>query len=188
VLRAYLHGFQATAALEFLLPALAAAALLELGTGDPPAAVAHVREFAQGARGHGTWYRVQCLSDLARVCREAGEIALAHGLLEGVSDARIPRIPARPGLRAGRSSPRPEAIEEAARRYLEAAHGLEQFGWVVEQAECLLGAGRCLVQLGRPTEGTDALRTARELFAGFGAPPRLAECDTWLGRATALSS
>ena len=47
--------------------------------------------------------------------------------------------------------------QAAADGYAEAAERWERFGVVPEQAFALLGQGRCLTALGRPTEATHAL-------------------------------
>ena len=76
----------------------------------------------------------------------------------------------------------------AADAYAEAADRWGRFGVVPEQAFALLGQGRCLVGLARPTEPAPVLQHAREIFDGLGAAPALAETDALLQEATALSS
>lgn len=51
-----------------------------------------------------------------------------------------------------------------------------------ETAMAELGAGRCLVQLGKGTEAEIPLRAARERFASLGAAPALEEVDSLLSR------
>jgi hypothetical protein len=51
-----------------------------------------------------------------------------------------------------------------------------------------MGAGRCLLSLGRSEEAVTHLRAAREGFAGLGATPLVARTDDLLARATALTS
>jgi hypothetical protein len=79
-------------------------------------------------------------------------------------------------------------VSEAAAMYADAAGRWERFGVVTERAFALLGRGRCLVEVGRPEEATEPLRTARELFAAMGAQPSLAEADSLLERTRALAS
>jgi tetratricopeptide (TPR) repeat protein len=79
-------------------------------------------------------------------------------------------------------------VQAAADAYEEAAMRWEQFGQAPEHAFALLGRGRCLLALLRPTEATRDLRSAREAFAGLGARPALEEADKALAQATALSS
>ena len=49
-----------------------------------------------------------------------------------------------------------------------------------EEAQALLGQGRCLVALGKAPEAAAPLAAAREIFARLGAKPALAETDEWL--------
>ena len=51
-----------------------------------------------------------------------------------------------------------------------------------EEAQALLGQGRCLVALERAPEAAAPLAAAREIFARLGAVPALAETEEWLGR------
>jgi hypothetical protein len=46
-----------------------------------------------------------------------------------------------------------------------------------EEAQALLGQGRCLVALGRAPEAATALNAAREIFARLRAKPALTETD-----------
>jgi len=78
--------------------------------------------------------------------------------------------------------------DEGARLYAEAAEGWRQFGNVVDKGRCLLGAGRCLVERARASEAAPRLHEAREVFAGLGARPLLAQTDQLLARLTALTS
>jgi hypothetical protein len=51
-----------------------------------------------------------------------------------------------------------------------------------EEAQALLGEGRCLVALGRAPEAAPVLEQARAIFARLGAEPALHEADQLLGR------
>jgi hypothetical protein len=73
----------------------------------------------------------------------------------------------------------PEAAVDA---YADAARRWRDFGAVPEQGYALLGRGRCLVALDRPTEATGALLAAREVFEELGATPALKEIVALLGR------
>lgn len=78
--------------------------------------------------------------------------------------------------------------EGAVEGYREAAAAWKQGGFVFEQANALLAAGRCLLSLGRAAEASRELTRAREGFASLRADPLLRECDDLLGEATALTS
>jgi hypothetical protein len=78
--------------------------------------------------------------------------------------------------------------QAAADAFADAAERWERFGVVPERAFALLGQGRCLVGVSRPTEAAPVLQHAREIFERLRAAPALAETDELLARATALSS
>jgi class 3 adenylate cyclase/tetratricopeptide (TPR) repeat protein len=69
---------------------------------------------------------------------------------------------------------------EAAAGFAAAAAGWRDFGVPYEEAQALLGQGRCLVSLGRAAAAAAPLAAAREIFARLGAKPALAETDRWL--------
>ena len=76
---------------------------------------------------------------------------------------------------------------EAADLYTDAAHRWHQFGNVPERAYALLGQGRCLHELGEPAAGSP-LAEARDLFAGLGYRPALAETEALLHTRDAAAS
>ena len=78
-------------------------------------------------------------------------------------------------------------IAEASALYAEAADRWEAFGNVPELAFALLGHGRCLVALARPSPEVPLAR-ARELFASMGYKPALAETDGLLAESAAQAS
>jgi hypothetical protein len=71
---------------------------------------------------------------------------------------------------------RSATLEEAALRYDEAAAAWTSYGHQLERAHALLGAGRCLLALGRP-EGQLRLREARTVVATLHAGALLSEAD-----------
>jgi tetratricopeptide (TPR) repeat protein len=170
--------------LQLLVPALATAAAVEQAAGDHMAARALVEEVLRvvGERGGGGWYLGQQIADLVRVCvavgqRAAGE-ALAAQAHDGVARNRHGPLAARAALAEADG-----ALDEAARRYDEAAARWGDFGQQLERARALLGAGRCLVAVGRP-EGRDRLQSAGRLLATLNAGPLLAEANAALRRST----
>jgi len=70
-------------------------------------------------------------------------------------------------------------LDGAARLHDQAADGWQAYGHRAEQAQALLGAGRCLRRLGRP-EAAARLREARAGFRRLGAGPLVQEAGTWL--------
>jgi class 3 adenylate cyclase len=171
--------------LQVLVPALAAAALIEQATGRPAATLRLVAELhtLTRERGGGDWYRAQHLADLTRLCVAAGKPALAQELLDHTRT-----VPARHRLAALTSAAvlaedRAEHAE-AARLYHDAEKGWADFGHVLEHGQALLGGARCLLRLDRP-EAPSKLRAAQAIFAGLGAHPLATETDTWLVDASA---
>jgi class 3 adenylate cyclase/tetratricopeptide (TPR) repeat protein len=78
-------------------------------------------------------------------------------------------------------------VAEASTLYAEAAERWDEFGNVPELAFALLGYGRCLVALARPSADVPLAR-ARELFASMGYKPALAETDALLAESAAQAS
>lgn len=72
-------------------------------------------------------------------------------------------------------------LEQAARRYAEAASRWRAFGVPYEEAHALLGQGRCLVALGRGESATEPLRRAARVFKRLGAEPALSQALELLG-------
>ena len=73
---------------------------------------------------------------------------------------------------------------EAAALFADAAGRWQKFEVPWEQAQALLGQGRCLLALGQPDEARDPLRTARNIFATLGARPALTETGKLLAQAS----
>jgi class 3 adenylate cyclase/tetratricopeptide (TPR) repeat protein len=67
--------------------------------------------------------------------------------------------------------------EAAAAGFAGAAVRWHDFGMPYEEAQALLGQGRCLMALGRVPEAAAPLAAAREIFARLGARPALAETE-----------
>jgi hypothetical protein len=113
-----------------------------------------------------------------RVCVAVGHRGTAEALAaqadEGVARNRYGLLAARAALAAADG-----ALEEAVLRYEEAAARWADYGHQLERAQALLGAGRCLLALGRP-DGHVQLESARTLLATLDAGPLLAEADAAL--------
>lgn len=76
----------------------------------------------------------------------------------------------------------------AADLYLDAADRWAGFAMPIEEAHARLGAGRCLLALGRPAEATAAFERARSLWVSLQATPLLAETAALLEGAVSLSA
>jgi tetratricopeptide (TPR) repeat protein len=77
---------------------------------------------------------------------------------------------------------------EAASLFADAADRWKRFEVPWEQAQALLGQGRCLLGLARSTEAKEPLRAARDIFASLGANPVLTDANRLLAQATALTA
>ncbi|MDQ5821442.1 MAG: hypothetical protein M3540_08385, partial [Actinomycetota bacterium] len=76
--------------------------------------------------------------------------------------------------------------EAAAVHYLEVADAWREYGFRLEQAEALLGAGRCLLVLERSDEAVPALEQAHGIFSELGAQPLLRDAADLLQKGGAL--
>ena len=122
------------------------------------------------------------LPAMVRTAVAVGEPALAERLVAGLE----PRYPLAEHALVAANASLTEArgdLQAAADAYVDAADRWERFGLVPEQAFALLGQGRCLLGLTRPTEATPVLQHAREIFDRLGATPALAEIDALLASA-----
>jgi tetratricopeptide (TPR) repeat protein len=184
LLREFLPRARSIDDLQLLVPALATAAAVEQAAGDHPAAAALVEEVLRVAadRGGGGWYLAQQVADLVRVCVAVGRLAAGEALAaqapDGVARNRYALLSARATLAEADG-----ALEEAAQGHDGAAARWAEFGHQLELARAQLGAGRCLLAVGRP-EGRDRLQAARSLLATLEAGPLLAEADAALAGST----
>jgi class 3 adenylate cyclase/tetratricopeptide (TPR) repeat protein len=166
--------------LQVLVPALAVAAAVEQAAGGHTAARALVEELQRvvGDRGGGRWYLGQHVAELVRVCVALGQRATADALIDqangGVVRNRCGLLAAHAALAEADSE-----LDQAALRYDEAAARWADYGHQLERARALLGAGRCLLALGRP-EGQLRLQDARAVLAALNAKPLLAEANAAL--------
>jgi hypothetical protein len=119
---------------------------------------------------------------MVRTALQIGEPALAERLVDGLE----PRYPSAEHALVAANAALTEARGDrssAADAYADAADRWERFGVVTEQAFALLGQGRCLLGLSRPTEASAVLQHAREIFERLQAAPALAETDELLAAA-----
>jgi tetratricopeptide (TPR) repeat protein len=79
-------------------------------------------------------------------------------------------------------------LEDALPLFSDAARRWDDYGHVLEQAQALAGGGRCLLGLGRTDGASPSLQQAREIFVILGADPLIADVDGYLGHRDALSS
>ena len=166
------------------VPALATAVMIEAAEGRPSAATTALTRVPS----EGIWppYLGVYHPQPVRALVAAGDNAAAHKWI-AAAPAATPR--GKHGEVASRAI-LAEAVghlDQAARLHADAASRWSTFHMPYEQALSLLGAARCLLQLSQP-HATPALRQARETFDQLGATPAVAETDTLLRQATALTS
>ena len=172
---------------DALVIGLASAAIAHAALAHTDSAIATLEELATTPAAREPEYYTANLPALVRSAVALDDDALAQRLITGVEPhnryAKHTLITAT-AIIAEATGDVPGAVES----YADAAERWEQFGVVPEHAYALLGHGRCLVSLGRPTEAAPVLRRARELFHTLGATPGIAETDALLQHAVALSS
>jgi hypothetical protein len=171
---------------QVVVPVFRVAALQRLGLGDGDGARALVDEVDELMRNR-PGFRSWLLDWTARVCRAVAapdrlrtliELGVEHMARDAnsVASARATLAELEGGL------------EDASDRWDDAAARWAAFPSVLEHGLALEGAGRCLLELGRPDEAADRLRLARDRFRSLGARPLESEVDGLLARATAKSS
>jgi len=171
---------------QVVVPVFRVASLARLTRGDPAGAVELVRELDEllwGRPGPRSWL----LNGASRVCHAAGAVDLLRSLIdqgvEYMTRDRNSVASARASLAELEGEP-----TGAVERYEHAAARWEAFPSVLEHGLALMGAGRCLLVLGRQNEGAVRLRAARERFGALKAAPLVSEVDDLLVRATAKTS
>ena len=127
------------------------------------------------------------LCDLARETAALGRPDLLDALLAlaaGVQDAGLHIKTAWLAIAAEAAGRQDEALA----LFQDAEQGWRESGDPYERAHSLLGQARCLIGLERANEAVQPLNDARDLFAGLGAAPALAETDTLLQHATSVAT
>jgi class 3 adenylate cyclase/tetratricopeptide (TPR) repeat protein len=165
---------------QVLVLALAVAALIERARDNPVVAIGLIEELERVTEDRLSSYRAQHLCDLARVCVVWREMDLAERLLKGIEPSAqrhaLSLLTARTLLQEARGD-----LEPASKGYQDAADGWQGYGFLLEEGEARLGAGRTVLQMGRP-EAFDVLREARVIFSRLEAAPLVTETDRWLDR------
>jgi class 3 adenylate cyclase/tetratricopeptide (TPR) repeat protein len=169
-----------------ITPVALSCAAVVLASTAPDRARAHLRELEQVEGARGISYYMRQLPAVVRAALATNDRPLAERLVERVE----PHYPLdEHALCAARAQLCEHAgdLVEAAALYADAAERWHAFGNVPERAHALLGAGRCLLMLGRP--GAERpLREARDLFASMGYEPMLEETEALLERTAAASA
>jgi class 3 adenylate cyclase/tetratricopeptide (TPR) repeat protein len=159
-------------------PVQAAAAVRDR-LGDRSAALDHLRTLVCLPTMGTDCSEIAFLAEAVRLTTAAEELELAASL-----QARIGRAtPVEQHAQATADALVHEArgeLKAAAAGFSDAARRWHDFGVPYEEAQALLGHGRCLVVLGTAAEAGTPLVAARELFARLGARPALEETEGWL--------
>jgi predicted ATPase len=129
---------------------------------------------------------LRSLPDLVRVAIAVGDADLGRRLADGLKPVYQLDQHAAVTTRALLAEQHGKHAEAAA-LFTDAAGRWQRFEVPWEQAQALLGQGRCLLSLGRLAEAQEPLRAARDIFASLGANPVLADADRLLAEATALA-
>jgi hypothetical protein len=79
-------------------------------------------------------------------------------------------------------------LERAIELYADVTERWSDFGFILERAHALYGAGRCLLALNRGQDAVPKLEEARVLFGSLGASPLVAEVNGHLMEPQALTS
>jgi hypothetical protein len=160
------------------------ATMFAAAIGDCERAVLSLRRISVTPHAGATDVYAPCLPQLVRVALTCGDTDLAEQLLIK-ADGRNPYSELAAMAAGAAIAEVRRTIEEAVESYATVAGRWEGFGHVPEQGFALLGQGRCLLELARPTEATPVLQRARGIFEGLRAAPALSEIATLLRRARA---
>ena len=178
---------RASGSAEYGVVGLGACAVAWAALGRADAAAPLLAEIAAspGMRRQLTY--AMYLSPLVRAALSIGDGAVARRLVGGVE----PTYPFAAHALVTTDAAFAEMdgdLATAAAAYSDAASRWASFGIPYEQALALLGAGRCLIGLDRPTEAGPGLREAREHFARLGAAPAFAETEALLQQTASLAA
>ena len=118
----------------------------------------------------------------------AGAPGLAAELADAVTavDTRCNQHAVVTARAPARRAPRP--AHQGGGPVHDAAGRWKQFEVPWEQAQALLGHGRCLLALRKPAEAREPLHTARDIFTTLGARPARTDVDRLLAQATAATA
>jgi hypothetical protein len=166
---------------QVLVPAVLVVSLIEHARGNHSTAVRLIEEIVEVTRDRPV-FRTRYLPEALRVCVAAGAIRLAEGLLDTAvhraARHRYSMLTGRAVLTEAQGS-----HDAASALYGEVAEQWAHYGFALERGQAALGAGRCLVALGRRPEAAVRLGEARTAFDALRAGPLLAEVDGLLAHA-----
>ena len=171
---------------QILVCGLGSSALARAAMGEVERAVALIEELEAFPGSRDTSFHSALLPSLVRTALTIDELDLAERLVIGL-ELRYPYAEhALAAANAALAEARQD-LRSAVVAYADAADRWARFGVVPEQGFALLGQGRCLVGLGRPTEATPVLWRAREIFVRLRSGPSLSEIDALLQASASFS-
>ena len=150
-----------------------ASAAAHLALGRPQAAEALLREWAVSPQPDITVGYVWLVPEALRTALRCSGVELGEELRHR-GDGTLPihlAVKASVDALLAESHDDPKAVAV----FVEAASHWHEFGVPYEEAQALLGQGRCLVALSRAGEARKPLAAAREIFERLGAKPALSE-------------
>ena len=158
---------------------LGSSALARAGIGQDEAAAALLVEVEAfpGTRDSQNYFAL--LPAMVRTALAIGEPALAERLVVEFEPLYPYAVHALVAANAALTEASGD-LRGAFDAYRDAADRWGRFGVVTEQGRALVGQGRCLLGLFRPTEAAPVLHQAREIFERLGMAPALAEIDDLL--------
>ena len=172
---------------DSIVDGLGTAAIAHTTLGNPSHAATLLTEIIKTPNTHSTPYFAAYLPALVRTALTLRRPDLAHALTTDYD----PHTPYAHHALITTTAILAEARAEhqtAADGYADATHRWDEFRVVPEQAFALLGQGRCLIHLDQPHQAATVLHQARQHFTQLGAVLALADTDTLLEHATALTS
>jgi tetratricopeptide (TPR) repeat protein len=172
---------------QYLGGLLALAAIAWTAVGEARAAAPLLAELEHVPDVRHTLDYLRSLPDLVRAAIAVGDADLGRRLADGLEPVYQLDQHAAVTTRALLAEQHGTHTEAAA-LFTDAAGRWERFEVPWEQAQALLGQGRCLLSLGRPAEAREPLHAARDIFASLGANPVLADANRLLAEATALAA
>jgi class 3 adenylate cyclase/tetratricopeptide (TPR) repeat protein len=164
-----------------LFLALLTAGRTSVAAGDLAGARAAAQETFDITQGDQASVRAADLVHPVELAVRAGSVDLAEKMLEGMN--AYPLQKNQHGLTHARATVAEASgrYEEALALYDDAAVRWGAFGLPYERGLALLGAARCLAELGLSSEAPPRLAEAGEIFAGLGADRLVAEAEAGTG-------
>ena len=159
-----------------------ALAAVERAGGQPERAQARITAAAAVVGRLNPEYVLPMFPEAVRIALELGERDAAGTIARTLS----PVLPLAEHAAVAAAALRAEAKgkhEAAMVGFAASSSRWHDFGVPYEEAQALLGLGRCLAALGRALEAARTLEQARVIFERLGAKPALEETEEWLAKA-----